>query len=53
MSMADVDPDLVEDFKATTFGKPVEGKPLQVRYDDLLEREIAASNGAYQMGGAR
>jgi hypothetical protein len=47
ISLEGVDPKLIEDFKKSTGWKPG-SKPAVVRYDDIMERELAKSRAAYQ-----
>lgn len=46
LSLAGVDPDLIERFKTTTYAGAVPGKPYVMDYSDILAREIANRDAA-------
>ncbi len=52
LSLEGVDPGLIERFKQSTYAGAVPGKPYVMDYSDILAREIAGHDAAYQKGGA-
>lgn len=54
ISLDGVDPEMISRFQADTHGTASPGRPAVVDYSDILEREVADSNAAYQTrGGGR
>jgi hypothetical protein len=51
LSLDGVDPELIERFQKTTYAGAVPGKPYVMDYSDILAREIAGHDAAYQKGG--
>jgi hypothetical protein len=53
LSLNGLDPALVKAFQESTKATPVPGRPGQFDYSDILAKEIAAHDAAYNKGGAK
>lgn len=53
ISLNGVDPDVVKAFQESTKATPVPGRPGMMDYSDILAKEIAAHDAAYNKGGVK